>query len=153
MIIIIIIIIIIIKIALFNVDIQTIIFFLPSLSKVSHLLDVWSHELVKMQQQHQQQQQQQQQSNNSVSSVIIPPALPLALQTLINGGTTNTRHRSHHHSVDRTTGKVDDWAQVQEHIHTRVTQVVQRGRDLLNVELNSILLKKIIVCFFLSSIS
>jgi hypothetical protein len=87
---------------------------------VSHLLDVWSHE-------------QQQQSTNSVSSVIIPPALPLALQTLINGGASTTRHRSHHHSIDRTTGKVDDWAQVQEHIHTRVAQVVQRGRDLLNV--------------------
>ncbi|CAF4820588.1 unnamed protein product [Rotaria sp. Silwood1] len=101
--------------------------------EVSHLLDIWSHELVKMQQQHQQQQQQQQQSTNSVSSVIIPPALPLALQTLINGGTSTTRHRSHHHSSDRTTGKVDDWAQVQEHIHTRVAQVVQRGRDLLSL--------------------
>jgi hypothetical protein len=84
----------------------------------------------------QQQQQQQQASTNSVSSVIIPPALPLALQTLINGGATTTRHRSLHHqshSSDRTTGKVDDWAQVQEHIHTRVAQVVQRGRDLLSV--------------------
>ena len=83
--------------------------------------------------QQQQQQQQQQQSSNSVSSVIIPPALPLALQTLINGGVSTTRHRSHHHSTDRAAGKVDDWAQVQEHIHTRVAQVVQRGRDLLNV--------------------
>ncbi|CAM4784560.1 unnamed protein product [Rotaria magnacalcarata] len=98
--------------------------------EVSHLLDIWSHELVKMQQQ---QQQQQQQSANSVSSAIIPPALPLALQTLINGTTTTTRHRSHHHSSDRATGKVDDWAQVQEHIHTRVAQVVQRGRDLLSL--------------------
>lgn len=96
------------------------------------MLDVWSHELVKMQQQ--QQQQQQQQSTNSVSSVIIPPALPLALQTLINGSASNTRHRSHHHSTDRMGGKVDDWAQVQEHIHARVAQVVQRGKDLLNVK-------------------
>jgi hypothetical protein len=85
------------------------------------------------QQQPQPPQQQQQQSTNSVSSVIIPPALPLALQTLINGGVSTTRHRSHHHSSDRTSGKVDDWAQVQEHIHTRVAQVVQRGRDILNV--------------------
>ncbi|CAF1199006.1 unnamed protein product [Adineta steineri] len=100
--------------------------------EVSHLLDVWSHELVKMQQQ--QPSQQQPQSANSVSSVIIPQALPLALQTLINGGASTTRHRSqHHHSSDRTTAKVDDWAQVQEHIHTRVTQVVQRGRDILNL--------------------
>ncbi len=120
--------IIIIKIALILAVIFTLFFF--SSHKVSHLLDVWSHELVKMQQQ---QQQQQQQSTNSVSSVIIPPALPLALQTLINGGASSTiRHRSHH-SSDRTSGKVDDWAQVQEHIHTRVAQVVQRGRDLLSV--------------------
>ncbi|UJR31800.1 hypothetical protein I4U23_019277 [Adineta vaga] len=89
--------------------------------------------------QQQQPQQQQPQSPNSVSSVIIPPSLPLALQTLINGGASTTtataasRHRSHHHSTDRTTGKVDDWAQVQEHIHTRVAQVVQRGRDILNL--------------------
>lgn len=102
---------------------------------MSQLLDIWSHELVKM---------QQQQSTNSVSSAIIPQALPLALQTLINGGTSTARHRSHHHSTDRTTGKVDDWAQVQEHIHTRVAQVVQRGRDLLSVST----LKRDLILFF-----
>ena len=109
---------------------------------MSQLLDVWSHELLKMQQQ--QQQQSTSTSNNSVSSVIVPPALPLALQTLINSNPT--RQRSHHqsHSTDRTTTKVDDWAQVQEHLHTRVAQVVQRGRDLLNVSCVSV---ENVVCY------
>lgn len=99
---------------------------------MSQLLDVWSQELAKMQQQ-QQQQQPTMSPSNSVSPVIIPPSIPAALQTLVNGSST-TRHRFHQsHSSDRATTKIDDWAQVQENLHTRVSQVIQRGRDLLTV--------------------
>ncbi|CAF1006794.1 unnamed protein product, partial [Didymodactylos carnosus] len=88
--------------------------FHTSSNEVSQLLEIWSEELLKM--------------NNGSAHI----GIPVSLQNLINTTNSNTNTNNHMSVLNKST-KMDNWSQVQEHIHTRVAEVVQRGKDLLNL--------------------